>query len=47
MNVQMRIYILRTLITHPLIHIHQKKKITIEVKSQATLASVNTIGVIE
>ena len=44
MNVQMRIYILRTLITHS----HpSEEEITIEVKSQATLASVNTIGVIE
>ena len=27
MNVQMRVHVLRTLIAHPLVHIHQKKEI--------------------
>jgi hypothetical protein len=30
MNVQMRVYILRTFITHLLVHIHQMKKIALE-----------------
>jgi hypothetical protein len=39
MNVQMKIHILRTFITHLLVHIHQKKKI--EPKIAAKIASVN------
>ena len=39
MNVQMRIHILRTFITHLLIHIHQKKNIALEIA--AKIASVN------
>jgi hypothetical protein len=33
MNVQMRVHILRTLITHPLFHMHLKKKITPKITS--------------
>ena len=31
MNVEMRVHILRTFITHPLVYIHQKKKNTLEI----------------
>jgi hypothetical protein len=39
MNVQMRVHILRTLIAYPLIHMHQKKKIALEIA--AKIVSVN------
>jgi hypothetical protein len=39
MNVQMRIHILRTFVTHLLIHMHQKEKIALELA--AKIASVN------
>jgi hypothetical protein len=39
MNVQMRVHVLRTLIAHPLVHIHQKKEIALEIA--AKIASVN------
>jgi hypothetical protein len=39
MNVQVRIHILRTFITHLLVHMHQKKKIALEIA--AKIASVN------
>jgi hypothetical protein len=43
MNVQMRvhttIHILRTFVTHLLVHMHQKKKIALEIA--AKIASVN------
>ena len=39
MNVQMRINILRTFITRLLVHIHQKKKIALEIA--AKIASVS------
>ena len=39
MNVQARVHILRIFITHPLIHMHQKKKIALEIA--AKIASVN------
>jgi hypothetical protein len=39
MNVQMRIHILKTFLTHLLVHIHQKKKIALEIA--AKIASVN------
>jgi hypothetical protein len=38
-NVQMRVHILRTFITCLLVHIHQKKKIALEIA--AKIASVN------
>ena len=38
MNVQMRVHILRTFITHLLVHIRQKKKIALEIA--AIFASV-------
>jgi hypothetical protein len=38
MNVQMRVHILRTLIAHPLVHMHQKEKIALEIA--AKIASV-------
>jgi hypothetical protein len=31
MNVEMRVHILRTFITHLLVHIHQKKKTALEI----------------
>jgi hypothetical protein len=31
MNVQMREHVLRTFVTHLLVHIHQKKKIALEI----------------
>jgi hypothetical protein len=39
MNVQWRLHILSTFITHPLVHMHQKKKIVLEIA--AKIASVN------
>jgi hypothetical protein len=39
MSVQMRVHVLRTFITHPLVHIHQKEKIALEIA--AKVASVN------
>ena len=40
MDVEMRVHILRTFITHhPLVHIHQKKKIAPEIA--AKIANVN------
>jgi hypothetical protein len=39
MNVQMRVNVLRTLVAHPLVHIHQKKKLALEIA--AKIASVN------
>ena len=39
MNVQWRVHILSTFITHPLVHMHQKKKIVLEIA--AKIASVN------
>ena len=39
MNVQMRVHILRTFITHLLVRIHQKTKIALEIA--AKIASVN------
>jgi hypothetical protein len=40
MNVEMRVHILRTFVTHLLIHIHQKK-ITLELEIAAKIASIN------
>jgi hypothetical protein len=34
MNVQMRVHILRTLITHLLVHMHQKKKIALKIAAK-------------
>ena len=34
MNVQMRVYLLRTFITCPLIHMHQKKKIALQITAK-------------
>jgi hypothetical protein len=39
MNVQVRVHILRTFLTHLLVHIHQKKKIALEIT--AKISSVN------
>ena len=39
MNVQMRVHILFTFITHLLVHMHQKTKITLEIA--AKIANVN------
>ena len=39
MNVQMRVDVLRTFVTHPLVHMHQKEKIALEIR--AKIASVN------
>ena len=39
MNVQMRVHILTTFMTHMLIHIHRKKKISLEIAAE--FASVN------
>jgi hypothetical protein len=39
MNVQIRAHIIRTFITHPLVHIHQKRKVS--PKMEAKIASVN------
>ena len=39
MNVKMRVNILRTFITHVLVHMHQKEKIALEIA--AKIASVN------
>jgi hypothetical protein len=39
MNVQWRVHILRKFITHPLVHMHQKKKIVLEIA--AKIVSVN------
>jgi hypothetical protein len=39
MNVQMRVHVLRTFVTHLLVHIHQKEKIALAIA--AKIASVN------
>jgi hypothetical protein len=39
MNVQMRVHVLQTFITHLLVHMHQKEKIALEIV--ARIASVN------
>ena len=39
MNVQMRVHVLRTFVTHLLVHMHQKEKITLEIA--AKIASTN------
>jgi hypothetical protein len=39
MNVQMRVLVLRTFVTHLLVHVHQKEKIALEIA--AKIASVN------
>ena len=39
MNVQMRVHVLRTFVTHLLVHMHQKEKIALEIA--AKIASVN------
>ena len=39
MNVKMRVHILRTFVTHLLVHMHQKEKIALEIA--AKIASVN------
>ena len=40
MNVQMRVHILRTFVTHLLVHMCQKKKIALEIAAQ--IARVST-----
>ena len=39
MNIQMRVHVLRTFITHLLVHMHQKEKIALEIAVK--IASVN------
>jgi hypothetical protein len=39
MNVQMRVHVLRTFVTHLLVHMHQKESIALEIV--AKIASVN------
>jgi hypothetical protein len=39
MNVQMRVHVLKTFLTHLLVHMHQKKKIALEITTK--IASVN------
>ena len=34
MNVEMRVHVLQTFVTHPLVHMHQKKKIALEIASK-------------
>ena len=34
MNVQMRVHILRTIVTHLLVYIHQKEKIALEIAAK-------------
>ena len=42
MNVQMRVHILRTFVTHLLVHMHQKEKIALEIA--AKIARVSTFA---
>ena len=39
MNVPIRVHVLPTFVTHPLVHMHQKEKIALELA--AKIASVN------
>jgi hypothetical protein len=39
MNVQIRVHVLQTFVTHLLVHMHQKEKIALEIV--AKIASVN------
>jgi hypothetical protein len=39
MNVEMRVHVLQTFVTHPLVHMHQEEKIALEIASK--FASVN------
>jgi hypothetical protein len=34
MNVQMRVYVLRTFVTHLLVHMHQKEKVALEIAAK-------------
>ena len=34
MNIQMRVHVLRTFITHLLVHMHQKEKIALEIAAK-------------
>ena len=36
MNVQMRVHVLRTFITHLLVHIHHKEEIAVEIAAKIT-----------
>ena len=48
MNVQMmRVHILRTFITHLLIHIHQKKKIALEFAAKREYISKNKVTLVQ
>jgi hypothetical protein len=40
MNVQMRVHVLRTFVTHLLVHIHQNEKIAAKIASVTELALV-------
>jgi hypothetical protein len=42
MNVQMRVHILRTFVTHLLVHIHQKKKVALEIAEKIASVEVQT-----
>jgi hypothetical protein len=42
MNVQMRVHVLRPFVTHLLVHMHQKKKITLEIA--AKIAGVKALS---
>ena len=39
MDIQMRVHVLRTFVTHLLVHMHQKEKIALEIT--AKIATVN------
>jgi hypothetical protein len=34
MNIQMKVHVLRTFVTHLLVHMHQKKKIALEIAAK-------------
>jgi hypothetical protein len=40
MNVQMRVHVLRTFVTHLLVHIHQRKKIALDLEIELLAGEV-------
>ena len=46
MNVQMRVDILRTFVTHLLIHIHQKKKNALEFAAKREYIGKNKVSLV-
>jgi hypothetical protein len=42
MNVQMRVHVLRTFVTYLLVHMHQKKKIALEVAAKIASLKAHT-----